>query len=209
MCLYYTQLYWILNYAGLSCLCLDRTWCFWVIISKYALPFLSTPNETHQQGLQTVQSLSLSPHHISFSIISSTLSPFLAHWPFLSASYHVPASCMENYFLTVTWLTTVLLSLSPSWKTSLPDCATCSYNKLLYYHVLHITASILHLCLVWLSFYSTILRAPWGQRWGWVLSLVLRNLPDGEYSINIYRMNERMNEWVTSRFTWPAPDYFM
>lgn len=72
---------------------------------------------------------------------------------------------------------------APSWKTSLPDCATCSYNKLLYYHVLHITASILHLYLVWLSFYSTILRAPWGQRWGWVLftfiSLVLRNLPDG------------------------------
>lgn len=90
-----------------------------------------------------------------------------------------------------------------SWKTSLPDHVTYGYNMLLHYHVLHITVSILYLCLALLSFYSTILRVPWGQRWGWVLftliSLVLKNLPNKSIQwTSVEWMREWVKEWMNN-----------
>ena len=144
VCLYYTQLDGTLDLAGLSCLCLDWTLCFCVISSKYMLPFLSTQNETHQQAyklcgvwtsLLIIFQFPSHPHAFSipgtltFSQCLSTCS-FIQHGKLLPHG-HMAYSCPAQ-------------SLSFSWKTSLPDCAICSCNKFSYYHVLHITASVLY-----------------------------------------------------------------
>lgn len=192
MYLYYNQPDWILDYAGLSCFCPDWTWCFWIIISKYVLLLLSSQNETHQWGLQLCRvrgfPITSHSHHISYTFsmpdtqaFSLTMLPPLA-WK------------------TIPWWShsSFLLSSIFSWKPSLHDCVM---SIMVSSHIIMLFASGFNfvLCLTWLSFYSTILKVPWGQRQNWVL-LALRLLCLGtcsKYSINVCRMNERRTEWVS------------
>lgn len=101
-----------------------------------------------------------------------------------------PASCMENLFSHGHMLYSYLV---PSPYESLPFL-TVLYLVMKSSHVtIFFTSQYqFHICLIWLSFYSTILRALWCQSWGWVfcalISLVLENCR------MIEGMSKRMNK---------------
>lgn len=195
MYLYYNQPDWILDYAGLSCFCPDWTWCFWIIISKYVLLFLSTQNETHQWGLQLCRvrgfPITSHSHHISHTFSTPDTQAFsqcllprslLLHGKLFPGGHTVYSCSVLSFHENLPFMT---VSCRLWWALILSCSLHPGFNFVL--------------CLTWLSFYSTILKVPWGQRQNWVL-LAFHLLCLGtcsKYSINVCRMNERRTEWVS------------
>lgn len=136
------------------------------------------------------------PHHVSFS---SYLPYFLHIWHTGFSQCLLPRSLLLHG------------KLFPGGHT-VYSCSVLSFHENLPFMTVScrlwwalILSCSLHpgfnfvLCLTWLSFYSTILKVPWGQRQNWVL-LAFHLLCLGtcsKYSINVCRMNERRTEWVS------------